>query len=148
MSGGEKKNNVDRSNVLSNHCCCDNSEISPSSTNSEDSHITRRTRVEIQLGFCGFHTSAKECTACTDMAGHLDESQRLFSAADQSGLLLLLLLHNGGEGHGGVQGRAAHWSQHPRPDVDRHYRGTAEHTQSEQMLQRKCLDSFPNSWII
>lgn len=147
MSGGEKKNNVDRSNVLSNHCCHNNSEISPSSTNSEDSHITR-TRVEIQLGFCGFHTSAKECTACTDMAGYLDESQRLFSAADQSGLLLLLLLHNGGEGHGGVQGRAAHWSQHPRPDVDRHYRGTAEHTQSEQMLQRKCLDSFPNSWII
>lgn len=110
--------------------------------------INGRKRVEVQRHFCGFHTSVKECTACADMAGYLDERQRLFSAADQSGLLLLLLLHNGGEGHGGGQGRAAHWSQHPGPDVDRHRRGTAEHTQSGQMLQRKCLDSFSISWNI
>lgn len=60
------------------------------------------------------------------MAGYLDESQRFFSAADQSGLLLLLLLHDGGEGYRGGRGRAAHRSQHPRPDVDRRHRGTRE----------------------
>lgn len=71
--------------------------------------------------------------ACTGMAGYLDESQRLFSAADQRGLLLLLLLHDGGEGYCGGQGRAAH----PRPEGDRRRRGTREHARSGWMLQRQ-----------
>lgn len=47
---------------------------------------------------------------------HLDERQRLLSAADQRRFLLPLLLHDGGEGHRGGGGRAAHCSQHPGPE--------------------------------
>lgn len=49
---------------------------------------------------------------------YLDERQRLLSAADQRRFLLLLLLHDGGEGHQGGEGGAAHGAQHPRPEVE------------------------------
>lgn len=47
---------------------------------------------------------------------YLDECQRLLPAADQCGFLLLLLLHDGGKGHQGAGGRAAHCSEHPGPE--------------------------------
>lgn len=52
----------------------------------------------------------------TDKARYLDERQRLLSAADQRGFLLLLLLHNRGKGHQGGEGRTAHCTQHPGPE--------------------------------
>lgn len=55
------------------------------------------------------------CTR-TGRTCYLDERQRLLTAAHQCSFLLLLLLHDGGEGHQGGVGRAARCSQHPGPE--------------------------------
>lgn len=64
-------------------------------------------------------SDAKGVCACLwhrDTMCYLDERQRLLSAADQRGFLLLLFLHDGSKGHQGGEGRAAHCTQHPRPE--------------------------------
>lgn len=65
------------------------------------------------------YTSVKERKRAWTKKRHLDERQRLLSAADQRRFLLLLLLHDGGKGHQGGGGRAPHCSQHPGPEEQR-----------------------------
>lgn len=91
-------------------------------------------------------SDAKGVCAClwhTDTMCYLDERQRLLSAADQRGFLLLLFLHDGSKGHQGGEGRAAHCTQHPRPEgID----GWHTHTRWYQVLQQES-ESVDKGWV-
>lgn len=96
------------------------------------------------------HWQGYECVAeCvsanthTDRTCYLDERQRLLSAADQCGFLLLLLLHDGGKGHQGGGGRAAHRSQHPGPE-GKETGDTERKGQREDGYRCLCSDSESN----